>query len=48
MRAVVSDYVPKMLQVPARVGVLGLSSIMCAGLLKASISGPGIGGEYRS
>jgi hypothetical protein len=43
--AVVADYVPKMLQVPARIGVLGLSSAMFLGLMKLSIAGPGIGGE---
>lgn len=43
--AVVSDYVPRALQVPARVGVLGLTGVMFAGLLKVSLTGPGIGGE---
>jgi len=37
-----------MMQVPARVGVLGLSSVMFLGLLKASVMGPGIGGELAS
>lgn len=43
-----SDYVPRPLQVPARVGVLGLSTVMLLGLLKVSIAGPGIGGELVS
>jgi hypothetical protein len=39
---VVADYVPKMLQVPARVGVLGMSTIMFLGLMKLNIMGPGL------
>lgn len=45
--AVVSDYVPRMLRLPARVGVLGLSCVMFAGLMKTSLTGPGIGGELN-
>ena len=43
--AVVADYVPRALQVPARVGVVGLSGVMFMGLLKLSLMGPGIGGK---
>ncbi len=43
--AVVSDYVPKALQVPTRVGVLATSTVMFLGLLKLTVMGPGIGGE---
>jgi hypothetical protein len=45
--AVVSDYVPRALQLPARVAVLGVSGVMFLGLVKLSLSGPGIGGEPR-
>jgi hypothetical protein len=34
-----------MMQVPARIGVLGLTSTMFLGLMKLSLGGPGIGGE---
>ena len=40
-----SDYVPRALQVPVRVGVLGLSGVMFLGLMKATLAGPGIGGK---
>jgi hypothetical protein len=46
LSVVVADYVPKMMQVPARIGVLGLSSGMFLGLLKLSLGGPGIGGKF--
>lgn len=45
--AVVSDYVPKGLQLPARVGVLGLSVVTAAGLMKLALAGPGIGGTIK-
>jgi hypothetical protein len=35
-----------MMQVPARIGVLGLSTAMFLGLMKLSLGGPGIGGEF--
>jgi len=41
MNYVISDYVPKHMRRMARVGVLGVSVIMAAGLLKLSF-GPGI------
>lgn len=44
--AVVADYVPRGLQVPARFGVVGLTGVMGLGLLKLSLMGPGIGGEW--
>ncbi|KDD76803.1 hypothetical protein H632_c99p0 [Helicosporidium sp. ATCC 50920] len=44
---VVSDYVPKGLQLPARVGVLGLSVVTAAGLMKLALAGPGIGGTIK-
>jgi hypothetical protein len=36
-----------MMQVPARIGLLGLTSTMFLGLTKLSIMGPGIGGELK-
>ncbi|KAG7667183.1 hypothetical protein Ndes2526B_g04312 [Nannochloris sp. 'desiccata'] len=47
LNVVVADYVPKMMQVPARIGVLGLSSAMFLGLMKLSLGGPGIGGALK-
>lgn len=44
---VVADYVPKMLQVPARVGVLGMSTIMFLGLMKLNIMGPGLSSSIK-
>jgi succinate dehydrogenase (ubiquinone) membrane anchor subunit len=44
---VVSDYVPKLLQVPVRVGVLGMSSVMFLGLLKLNMTGPGVIGAVK-
>jgi succinate dehydrogenase (ubiquinone) membrane anchor subunit len=45
--AVVADYVPRALQVPARVGVLGLSTITFLGLMKLSLLGPGVSGAIK-
>lgn len=45
--AVVSDYVPKALQLPARAGVAGLTLVTFAGLMKLAIAGPGIGGTVK-
>ena len=42
--AVVSDYVPRGVQLPVRAGVAGLSAIMFMGLMKTALIGPGIGG----
>ena len=44
---VIADYVPKMMQVPARIGLLGVTGTMFLGLMKLSIMGPGIGGELK-
>lgn len=46
-RTVVSDYVPKALQLPARAGVAGLTLVTFAGLMKLAITGPGIGGTVK-
>jgi hypothetical protein len=42
--AVVADYVPRGLQVPARAGVLGLSVVTFLGLAKLALTGPGVTG----
>ncbi|PRW05913.1 Succinate dehydrogenase [ubiquinone] cytochrome b small mitochondrial [Chlorella sorokiniana] len=44
---VISDYVPRALQVPARGGVLALSALTAVGLTKLALSGPGIGGAVK-
>ena len=44
--AVVADYVPRALQVPARAGVVGLSTVMLLGLLKLTVKGEGITGGW--
>ena len=36
-----------MLQVPARVGVLGMSTIMFLGLMKLNIMGPGLSSSIK-
>ena len=41
LRAVISDYVPRGVQVPVRVGVAGLTGLMFVGLLKMTFAGPG-------
>ena len=38
---------PKAFQVPVRVGVLGLSTITFLGLLKLSLTGPGVSGVIK-
>lgn len=47
LNLVVSDYVPRALQMPARFGVLGLSAITFAGLLKLSLLGNGVTGSLK-
>jgi succinate dehydrogenase (ubiquinone) membrane anchor subunit len=44
---VVSDYVPRALQLPVRVGVAGVTGVMVLGLLKLSLAGPGVGGTIK-
>lgn len=43
----VSDYVPKAVQFPARVGVAGMTAVMFLGLLKTATVGSGIGGAIK-
>ena len=43
LRYVVSDYVPKSLQLPVRAGVAGLTAVAFLGLMKTAVAGPGIG-----
>jgi hypothetical protein len=45
--AVVSDYVPKSVRFPARVGVAGMTAVMFLGLLKTATVGSGIGGSIK-
>lgn len=47
LHAVVSDYVPKSIQFPARVGVAGMTAVMFLGLLKTATVGSGIGGSIK-
>lgn len=47
MNYVVSDYVPKTLQLPVRVGILGMSAVAFLGLLKLNTTGAGITGTLR-
>ncbi|KAL6782825.1 SDH4 [Auxenochlorella protothecoides x Auxenochlorella symbiontica] len=47
MNSVVTDYVPKALQLPARAGVIGLSAVTFIGLMKLSLTGDGIGGTVK-
>ncbi|KAL4425151.1 hypothetical protein ABPG77_008256 [Micractinium sp. CCAP 211/92] len=44
---VISDYVPRGIQVPVRVGVVGLSALTALGLTKLALAGPGIGGAVK-
>lgn len=44
---VVADYVPRALQTPARVGVLGLTTVTFLGLLKLSLTGNGVTGTIK-
>jgi|Transcript_1624 succinate dehydrogenase (ubiquinone) membrane anchor subunit len=44
---VVSDYVPKSLQLPVRAGVAGLTAVAFLGLMKTAVAGPGIGGAIK-
>ncbi|KAI3427435.1 hypothetical protein D9Q98_010350 [Chlorella vulgaris] len=44
---VISDYVPRGIQVPVRAGVLGLSVLTAVGLTKLALGGPGIGGAVK-
>lgn len=46
-QTVVTDYVPKALQLPARAGVIGLSAVTFIGLMKLSLTGDGIGGTVK-
>lgn len=45
---VISDYVPKSYRMLARVGCLGLSSVLLLGLLRLNISGVGITESIKS
>ncbi|GFR50863.1 hypothetical protein Agub_g13150 [Astrephomene gubernaculifera] len=42
MNAVVTDYLPKAAQGPARFGVLGMSVVTYLGIMKMNLSGPGL------
>ncbi|EFN51061.1 hypothetical protein CHLNCDRAFT_141411 [Chlorella variabilis] len=44
---VISDYIPRGIQVPVRAGVIGLSVITALGLTKLALGGPGIGGAVK-
>lgn len=44
---VISDYVPRGIQVPVRAGVVGLSLLTAVGLTKLALAGPGIGGAVK-
>lgn len=45
---VISDYVPRGIQVPVRAGLLGLSVLTAVGLTKLALGGPGIGGAVKA
>ena len=48
LNAVVSDYVPKVLQTSARLGLLGVTGITLVGLLKLNVMGPGLTESIKS
>ncbi len=43
LAAVISDYVPRGIQVPVRVGVVGLSALTALGLTKLALAGVRMG-----
>ena len=48
LNAVISDYVPKVLQTTARVGLLGVTGVTLLGLLKLNVMGPGLTESIKS
>lgn len=48
MNYVVSDYVPKAARSVARMGLLGVTIITAAGLLKLNLTGPGLTETLKS
>eukprot|EP00611_Tribonema_gayanum_P019734 TRINITY_DN3476_c0_g1_i1.p2 TRINITY_DN3476_c0_g1~~TRINITY_DN3476_c0_g1_i1.p2 ORF type:complete len:106 (-),score=27.74 TRINITY_DN3476_c0_g1_i1:310-627(-) len=42
MNYVISDYVPRFAQQPARIAMLGVTAVASLGLIKLSLTGPGL------
>ena len=48
MNYIISDYVPRATRGVARAGLLGLTIVTTAGLLRLNISGPGLTGTIKA
>ena len=48
LNAIISDYLPKVVQTPARFGLMGCTLVATAGLLKLNLTGCGLTESLKS